>query len=63
MQEKIIKINKVDPKDFFGPQDRNLKIIKSNFPDLKIVARGDQIKVYGNSNELSDFEEKIHKIF
>ena len=62
MQEKIIKINKVDPKDFFGPQDRNLKIIKSNFPDLKIVARGDQIKVYGNSNELSDFEEKIHKI-
>ena len=62
MQEKIIQINKVDPKDFFGPQDKNLKIIKSNFPDLKIVARGDQIKVYGNSDELSDFEEKIHKI-
>jgi phosphate starvation-inducible PhoH-like protein len=62
LQEKIIQINKVDPKDFFGPQDKNLKIIKSNFPDLKIVARGDQIKVYGNSNELSDFEEKIHKI-
>ena len=62
MQEKIIKINKVDPKDFFGPQDRNLKIIKSNFPDLKIVGRGDEIKVYGNSNELSDFEEKIFKI-
>ena len=62
MQEKIIKIDKVDPKDFFGPQDRNLKIIKSNFPDLKIVGRGDEIKVYGNSNELSDFEEKIFKI-
>tara|TARA_A100000164_G_scaffold86778_1_gene74553 strand:+ start:1627 stop:2571 length:945 start_codon:yes stop_codon:yes gene_type:complete len=62
LQEKIIKIDKIDPKDFFGPQDRNLKIIKFNFPTLKIVARGDEIKVYGNSTELSNFEEKIYKL-
>ena len=62
MQEKIIKIDKIDPKDFFGPNDVNIKIIKSNFPNLKIVARGDEIKVYGNSNELSDFEKKIKKL-
>ena len=62
MQEKIIKIDKIDPKDFFGPNDVNIKIIKSNFPNLKIVARGDEIKVYGNSNELSDFEKKINKL-
>ena len=62
MQEKIIKIDKIDPKDFFGPNDRNIKTIKSNFPNLKIVARGDEIKVYGSSTELSDFEEKIDKL-
>ncbi len=62
MQEKIIKIDKIDPKDFFGPNDINIKTIKSNFPNLKIVARGDEIKVYGNSNELSDFEKKIKKL-
>ena len=62
MQEKIIKIDKIDPKDFFGPNDVNIKTIKSNFPNLKIVARGDEIKVYGNSNELSDFEKKINKL-
>jgi len=62
LQEKIIKIDKIDPKDFFGPNDINIKTIKSNFPNLKIVARGDEIKVYGNSNELSDFEKKIKKL-
>ncbi len=62
MQEKIIKIDKIDPIDFFGPNDVNIKTIKSNFPNLKIVARGDEIKVYGNSNELSDFEKKINKL-
>jgi len=62
LQEKIIKIDKIDPKDFFGPNDVNIKTIKSNFPNLKIVARGDEIKVYGSSTELSDFEEKIDKL-
>ena len=62
MQEKIIKIDKIDPKDFFGPNDVNIKTIKSNFPNLKIVARGDEIKVYGNYKELSDFEKKINKL-
>ena len=62
MKEKIIKIDKIDPKDFFGPNDRHIKTIKSNFPTLKIVARGNEIKVYGNTTELSNFEEKIDKL-
>ena len=62
MQEKIIKIDKIDPKYFFGPNDINIKTIKSNFPNLKIVARGDEIKVYGSSTELSDFQEKMDKL-
>ena len=62
MEEKVIKIESIDPKDFFSPQNKNIKFLKSNFPNLKIVARGSQIKAYGNSEELSEFETRINKI-
>ena len=62
MEEKVIKIESIDPKDFFGPQNKNIKILKNNFPNVKIVARGSQIKAYGNSEDLSELEIRIHKI-
>tara|TARA_Y100000991_G_C21975423_1_gene351926 strand:- start:7797 stop:8747 length:951 start_codon:yes stop_codon:yes gene_type:complete len=62
LEEKIIKINSIEPKDFFGPQNKNIKVLKSNFPNLKIVARGNQIKAYGNSEDLSELEIRINKI-
>jgi phosphate starvation-inducible PhoH-like protein len=46
----------------FGPQNKNIKFIKLKFPELKIVARGDKIKAYGNKEDLNDFEERINKI-
>ena len=62
MDERVIKIEKIDPKDLFGPQNKNIKFIKLKFPELKIVARGDKIKAYGNKEDLNDFEERINKI-
>ena len=62
MEEKVIKIENIDPKDFFGPQNKNIKVLKNNFPNVKIVARGSQIKAYGNSEDLSELEIRIHKI-
>ncbi|MDG2174222.1 MAG: PhoH family protein [Flavobacteriaceae bacterium] len=62
MNERVIKIEKIDPKDLFGPQNKNIKFIKLKFPELKIVARGDKIKAYGNKEDLNDFEERINKI-
>ena len=62
MQEKVIKIESIDPKEFFGPQNKNIKVLKSNFPNLKIVARGSQIKAYGKSEDLSELEIRINKI-
>ena len=62
MEEKVIKIESIDPKDFFGPQNKNIKLIKTNFPDLKIVARGNQIKAFGKSDDLSELELRINKI-
>ena len=62
MDERVIKIEKIDPKDLFGPQNKNIKFIKLKFPELKIVARGDKIKAYGKKEDLNDFEERINKI-
>jgi len=62
LEEKVIKIESIDPKDFFGPQNKNIKVLKSNFPNLKIVARGSQIKAYGKSEDLSELEIRINKI-
>ena len=62
MNERVIKIEKIDPKDLFGPQNKNIKFIKLKFPELKIIARGDKIKAYGNKEDLNDFEERIKKI-
>ena len=62
MEEKIIKIEPIDPKDFFGPQNKNIKALKINFPDLKIVARGNQIKAFGKHDDLTELELRINKI-
>jgi len=62
LNERVIKIEKIDPKDLFGPQNKNIKFIKLKFPELKIIARGDKIKAYGNKENLNDFEERINKI-
>jgi len=62
LDERVIKIEKIDPKDLFGPQNKNIKFIKLKFPELKIVARGDKIKAYGNKEALNDFEERLNKI-
>ena len=63
MNEKIIKIINIDPKELFGSRNKNLDFIKSSFPKLKIIARGDEIKVFGDESLLIDFESKIEIIF
>ena len=63
LAEKTIKIDEVSPVEFYGVNDTNLEQIKKRFPKLKIVARGDSIKVAGDEEEINLFEEKIERIF
>ncbi len=62
MEEKVIKIESIDPKDFFGPQNKNIKLLKGNFPHLKIVARGNELKAYGQTHDLTELEIRVNKI-
>ena len=59
MSERIISITSYSPLEIYGVNDRNINLIKSFFPKLKIVARGEMIKAIGSSDILDDFEEKF----
>ncbi|MDR1683827.1 MAG: PhoH family protein, partial [Candidatus Symbiothrix sp.] len=50
------------PAIFFGINNINIQLIKSLFPKLRIVARGNVIKVIGDKLELVAFEEKIKEM-
>ena len=62
MIERIIIIDSIDPVVFFGTNNSNVQLIKSLYPKLRIVARGNVIKVIGDEVELVAFEEKIHDL-
>ena len=62
MNERIIELEHITPKDFWGPRDLHLEIIKRLYPKLKIVARGTTIKIYGESELLDQFESRFQRI-
>ncbi len=59
MNERIIELNEINPKDFFGTHDANIELVKKHFPKLKIVARGNQLKIFGEPVLLDDFEKRF----
>jgi len=42
LSEVIIPIDTFNPVEFFGVNDSNLEVIRKNFPELKLVARGNE---------------------
>lgn len=59
MNELIIELEEIAPKDFFGAQNVNIELLKKYFPKLKIVARGNKIKAYGDVDLLDEFDKRI----
>lgn len=62
MNEKNILIDVEDFAKFFGLREVNLSEIIKAFPRLKIVARGDVLKVNGEKDEIALFETKFNAI-
>ncbi|MCB9334560.1 MAG: PhoH family protein [Flavobacteriales bacterium] len=59
MSEKIIEISGINPVELYGVNEAKFSLIKTYFPKLKLVARGDVIKVIGDEKEINLFEQKI----
>ncbi|MDR2085214.1 MAG: PhoH family protein [Bacteroidales bacterium] len=59
MSESIINLSSYNPLEIYGTQDVYLTKIKSLFPKLKIIARGELIKVIGAEEDRIAFEKYI----
>lgn len=62
MQEKIIEITGINPVDVFGVNNKKFDFIKSFFPKLKIIARGNTVKINGSEEDILNFEDKFNLI-
>ncbi|RPD94379.1 PhoH family protein [Aureibaculum marinum] len=59
MNERIIELTEISPKDFFGTHNSNIEQLKKYFPKIKIVARGNKIKIFGEKELLDEFEKRL----
>ena len=59
MKEVIIPIEFANAVDFYGVNDGNIEVLRRKFPALKVVARGNEIKLIGEANQIAVVETKL----
>ena len=62
MIERIYILESVEPVIFYGVNNSNMQLIKTLFPKLRIVARGNVMKVIGDEDESELFLKKIREV-
>ncbi len=62
MNERLIELSEVNPKDLFGTHNSNIEYFKKYFPKIKVVARGNQIKIFGEAILLDEFEKRFQML-
>ena len=62
MIEKRISIGNIDPIDFYGINNAKFITLKEFFPKLKITARGDEIIIQGEENDIDVLVAKINAL-
>lgn len=62
MNELNLSIENVNPLVIWGANNEYFEIIKRYFPKIKIVARGNDVKVLGDAAELNSFNSKFQEV-
>ncbi len=62
MNERIIELEEINANEFFGTHNINIELVKKYFPKLKIVARDNRIKIFGEPVILDDFEKRFESL-
>jgi phosphate starvation-inducible PhoH-like protein len=62
MTEKHFILEEADPVIFYGVNNTNMQMIKALHPKLRIVARGNVVKVMGDEEEMCALEENMEKL-
>jgi len=53
-----LSLSEIDQRELFGPDNNYVREIELEFP-VKIIARGDELQIYGNPEDI----EKVKEIF
>lgn len=59
MTEKLILLEGIDPVALYGVNNTNYNLLVAAFPKLKVVARGQELRVSGEPIEIERFEDKL----
>lgn len=59
LNELVLELTEISPREFFGQQNEHIDLLKKYFPKLKIVARGNKIKAYGDEDLLEEFDKRF----
>lgn len=62
MIEKHIVLEYIDPIMFYGVGNCHLQMVKSLFPKLRIMARGNVLRVLGDEEEIAKIEEDVESM-
>lgn len=57
--EKVIYLEGIEPIEIFGVQNSRFNKLVKAFPKLKLIGRGDEIKVMGSEEDIEIFEKKM----
>ncbi|MCQ2975018.1 MAG: PhoH family protein [Bacteroidales bacterium] len=60
--EQKIDLENLDPIVFYGVNEQRLEKIRQFFPKIKLVARGNEIKILGETDEVKRFTDSIELI-
>ena len=60
VNEQIVNLNdSLDTPTFYGVNNSNILCLKNQHPDVRIVARGYQVKITGSESAIHKFEEAL----
>ncbi len=62
MTEKKIILEDIDPVEIYGVNNRLFNLLRSYFPKVKAVARGNEITLVGSEADTARFESKINAL-
>lgn len=57
--QRHISIEGLNPAEIYGINNSNLKHMKSYFPKLKVIARGNELNIAGDEDVMDEFERKF----
>ena len=59
MSKDTLRLEAIDPIEIYGPANKNLEALCSYFPELKVVARGNEIILDGKEEDIQKFKLKL----